>query len=104
MSESLTELEEIILCWVSMDHESLKTIMRNVSKEYGKNLEMNELHNTLLELHSRQLIESYAFSAQDQSYVVQAPVEQYPQTDIWWYVTSEGMKALENLDSDNGSQ
>ena len=55
----------------------------------------------LFGLHSKGRVESYAYSAQDQEYVSQAPIAKYPQTGIWGYVTNEGEKSLKQLHTDS---
>ena len=94
MKQPLTKLEKVVLFWVSMDHETLETIIGNVSHDANKEINSNELHNILQNLRLKGLVESYAYSTQDSKYVIQAPVGQYPQNDIWWYATSEGKELL----------
>lgn len=94
MKESLTKLEKAVLFWVSMDYETLETIIGNVSHDACQKISSNELHSVLQNLHAKGLVESYAYSAQDSKYVLQTPVGQYPQNEIWWYVTSKGKELL----------
>jgi hypothetical protein len=94
MKESLTKIEKVVLYWVSMDYETLETIIGNVSHDADQKINSNELHNILQNLRLKGLVESYAYSTQENKYVIQAPVGQYPQNDIWWYVTSEGKELL----------
>ncbi len=94
---ALEKLEKIVLWWVSMDREALDTIVGNVSSDYGATISKRELHQILLKLNSEGLVESFAFSQQEQKYISQAPVGVFPQEDIWWYVTKQGQQTLEGF-------
>lgn len=94
MTDSLQKLEEISLYWVSMDYETIDTIIKNVSDDFGDKISVDQLHNALVTLRTKGLVESYLFSAQHQRYVPQEPIGSYPQTDIWWYVTDKGKHML----------
>ncbi len=96
MNAQLNKLEMTSLYWVSMDYETLETILGNVSSDYGKSISKEILHKVLLGLRSKGLVESFMYSQTHEKYVSQAPVGEYPQEDIWWFTTKSGEHELKN--------
>ena len=94
MSEPLQKLKKVVLFWVSMDYESIESILQNVINDYDADVKPDELHKTLLELRSMGLIESYAYSTHDQEYIPQVKVSNKPGKEIWWYITTRGKKII----------
>jgi hypothetical protein len=101
MENKLEKREETALIWVSYDYESLDAIISNVSKDVGKSISMEELHYILSVLRSKGFVNSYIYSNHDEKYVVQAPIGQYPQLELLWYITENGEKYLEDRSTAN---
>jgi hypothetical protein len=96
MASQLNKLEMTSLYWVSMDYETLETIVGNVSNDYGKIITKELLHKVLVGLRLKGLVESYMYSPANEKYVPQAPVGEYPQKDLWWFTTKKGEQELKN--------
>lgn len=96
MDNKLEKRELITLKWISYDYESLHTIVGNVSDDLGRSVSLEELHYLLSVLRLKGFAESYIYSPQDHQYVSQAPVGQYPQLDLLWYISENGIKYLED--------
>jgi hypothetical protein len=97
MQIRLNKLESIVLGWVSMDYESLETISGNVAHDYEGEVSKEELHEVLVGLRSKGLVESFAYLSDERKYVPQAPIGSYPQTDVWWFVTEKGEQILQKF-------
>ena len=96
MTDQLNKLEMTSLYWVSMDYETLETILGNVSSDYGQSISKEILHKVLVGLRSKGLVESSMYSPAHEKYVPQEPVGEYPQEDIWWFTTKNGEKEVKN--------
>ena len=104
MRQRLSILESITLSWVSMDHESLDTIIGNVSSDYGKNISKKSLEDVLVGLQSKGLVEPYIYSPTQGKFVSQELIGSFPQDDIWWLMTKKGAQVLENQPAINLKQ
>ena len=101
MAHQLGRLEVASLYWVSMDYETLETVLANVSGDYGKSVPKESLYRVLVGLRSKGLVESYTYSPVHEKYVPQAPVGKYPQRDVWWLITEGGDQELERHTGSN---
>ena len=60
--DKLSTLEQIILDWVSYDHENTESIVKNVSEDYKTEVTEIEIQNVLIKLRNVGLVDSYIYN------------------------------------------
>ena len=85
----LSNLESIVLEWVSYDYEKIQYIRGNISSDYGENVTPSNIHRTLQGLQSKGLVDSFYYSSQNGKFIKQKPIGEFPEKDIYWYASGK---------------
>jgi hypothetical protein len=92
--DRLNKIEMAALSWVSMDYETIRSIIENISRDIGTRIEPHELYRILCSLRQKGLIESFSFSVQCHDYVPEAPNGTSTELEKYWYITNKGKSLL----------
>ena len=96
MDTNLTKIEVIALEWVSMDYESIPTILENVVSDLGSPVTELELFEVLSSLREKGVIESYSYAKKQNSFIPKSP-DANSINDTWWLVTCSGLNLIKNV-------
>ena len=94
MDTNLTKIEAIALEWVSMDYESVSTILDNVAADFGSSVTKSELCSALSSLKEKGFVESYNHDREQNLFVPILPSNSNVE-NIWWLATASGINLME---------
>lgn len=93
-SNKLSTLEQIILYWVSYDHENTGSIVKNVSDDYKTEVTELEIQTILINLRNKGLVDSYVYNSEKKKPEITTHVFHGLQRNVWWYITDKGKELL----------
>ena len=92
MTKAFSQLEILILEWVSADYESFSSIKGNLAAHVGKQLSQKEILETLLGLQERGLVESFVYDRSAQRYEERSVESDMPTENYCWLATMAGQR------------